>query len=265
MTDLYDQMARFAEMAVQRGVYDVEEAAFDTNPKPFLKALASKEHPGGTGCGLVVEVRVPEPSMGRIPKDLDVERHVREMLRKGAAAVGVMVEQMKFGGNLDLVGMSRQGAPVCVRDFVVDPVQVRAARRAGASAVTLDLGFHRQGHADLPELLAVADDEGLEALVQVPDAEGVEEAAGMGAEAVGLVVHDPVTRTRRDGLAEEVLGGGDADAATAPDVPVVLMGGVRDHAGYARARELGAHGVWVDGPLVGHRTPWTVVEAILGG
>lgn len=251
MTDLHDQMARFARMSVERGAYDLGAPQFDTNPEPLLPALEA------AGCGLVAELRVAEPRMGRIPKDMDAARRVREMLRRGAAAVGVMTEQMKFGGSLDLVGMARQGAPVVVRDFVVDPVQVQAAHHAGASAIVLDAVFETGGHADLGELLGAVDDWDLEAIVQVRSLDDVEMAEDRGAAILGPVLQDPVTRTRHDDLAEAVL----ADA----QLPVVLMGGIRSADDFARARELGAVGAWVDGPLVGHDTPWEVVEAIARG
>lgn len=248
--DLYDQMARFADQTVGRGVYDVDAPQFDTNPQPFLETLEE------AGLGVVVEVRVPEPSMGRIPKDLDVKRNVREMLRRGADAVGVMTEQMKFGGNLDLVGQARQGAPVAMRDFVVDPVQVQAAHHAGASAVTLHQILHDRGHADLDELVEAAREWDLEAIVLVHSAEEAEDALAWDADALGLVVQDPVTHETRDGLLEAIP---EVDAG----VPILVVGGIRDHDDLVRAREAGATGVWIDGPLVKTKTPWMVVEDIV--
>lgn len=249
MTALYEQMADFARTSIDRGVYDIEPAGFDTNPDPLLPALEDAD------CGLIAEIRIAEARMGRIPKDLDAKRNVREMLRRGASAVAVMTEQMKFGGNLDLIGQARQGAPVVMRDFVVGVEQIQAAAHAGASAVTLDAIFDEMGHAELPELVDAALDRDLEPIVLVRDEEQLDRADEAEAPIVGVLQRDPVTRETLDA----------ADLVPEVPVPAILVGGIRTADDRSRARELGAVGAWIDGPLVGHDTPWEVVEQIAEG
>lgn len=250
MTALHEQMAEFARASIDRGVYDIEPAGFDTNPAPLLEELEDAD------CGLIAEIRVAEARMGRIPKDLDAARSVREMLRRGASAVAAMTEQMKFGGNLDLIGQARQGAPVIMRDFVVAPEQVRAAARAGASAVTLDAIFDVLGHADLGDLVEAARDEDLEPIAIVRDEDQLDLADEAEAPIVGVLKRDPVTRETLETV---------EDLVPAAPAPAIVVGGIRTAEDRAWARELGAVGAWIDGPLVGHDTPWEVVEQIAEG
>lgn len=249
MNALHEQMADFARTSIDRGVYDIGPSGFDTNPDPLLETLEDED------CGLIAEVRVAEARMGRIPKDLDAKRNVREMLRRGACAVAVMTEQMKFGGNLDLIGQARQGAPVVMRDFVVGVEQVEAAARAGASAVTLDAIFEEMGHADLADLVDAALERDLEPVVLVRDEEELDLADDAEAPILGVLQRDPVTRETLDvdGLVE------------AASVPAILVGGIRTAGDLSEARDLDAVGAWIDGPLVGHDTPWEVVEQIAEG
>ena len=61
-------------------------------------------------------------------------------MRGGAAAISVLTEPSRFDGSLEHleeVVAAVPGTPVMRKDFLVDPVQILEARRAGASGVLL--------------------------------------------------------------------------------------------------------------------------------
>ena len=87
---------------------------------------------------VIAEFKKRSPSLGAIA-ELDLEAQVKKYEDAGAAAVSVLTEPTRFGGDLsDLArAVTAVEVPVLMKDFVVDPAQVREAARIGASGVLL--------------------------------------------------------------------------------------------------------------------------------
>ncbi|MDX1644792.1 MAG: indole-3-glycerol phosphate synthase TrpC, partial [Thermoanaerobaculia bacterium] len=70
---------------------------------------------------------------------IDPERQASIYATHGAAALSVVVEPDRFHGSYELLALciGASGLPALAKDFVVDPLQLEWARRAGASAVLL--------------------------------------------------------------------------------------------------------------------------------
>ncbi len=141
-------------------------------PPRFAEALAAP------GLAVIAEVKRASPSRGHLAEIGDPAALARSYEAGGAVAVSVLTEPIWFRGSLDdlAVVAAAVAVPVLRKDFVVDPYQVAEARAAGAAAVLLIVAA--LGDDDLADLLAEADALGLDALVEVHDAE---EAARAGA------------------------------------------------------------------------------------
>lgn len=132
---------------------------------PFVAALAAKR-----GRAVIAEVKMGSPSLGSLEGTFDPVEQARQYARGGAAALSVVVEPDFFFGSYDLLRrcVEASGLPAIAKDFVVDPLQLRWARRAGASACLLIAALYSpselRAYADLARRL------GLVPLVETHDA-----------------------------------------------------------------------------------------------
>lgn len=204
-------------------------------PRPFAAAL---RHP--SQVRLLAEVKRRSPSAGEIRPGAVPAEVARAYRDAGAAACSVLTDREFFGGSLEALREVRAAVdlPVLRKDFVVDPLQLWEARAAGADAVLLIVRILED--AELADLLALARELGMDALVEAHDAAELERALAAGATLVGINHRDLDTFHTELGLSAEL----------APRVPAgvtyVAESGIRTPEDVDR---LGASGV--DAILVG--------------
>lgn len=111
--------------------------------EPELQTAASNRFLAGLtaqrGSAVIAEVKMGSPSLGNLAGRFDPLEQARAYARGGAAALSVVVEPDFFYGSYELLGACTEasGLPAIAKDFVVDPLQLYWAQRAGASAVLL--------------------------------------------------------------------------------------------------------------------------------
>jgi indole-3-glycerol phosphate synthase len=156
------------------------EAAPADAPRPFREALSAP------GIGVIAEFKRRSPSAGSLHEDPDLGEIVHAYERGGAVAASILTEGPNFGGSLADLGLARAHSflPLLRKDFVVDPYQLFEARAAGADAVLLIVAA--LGQEELTSLHAEAHRTGLDALVEVHDAEELRRALDAGARIVGV-------------------------------------------------------------------------------
>src|ERR1700731_1536543 len=162
-------------------------------PFDFRRALVADQ------VALVAECKERSPSGGLLQRPYDPVALARRYVANGAAALSVLTEPDFFGGSLDHLRAIRAAvaAPLLCKDFVVDPVQLLAARAAGADAVLLIAG--PLDVARLAELLDGTHGYGMEALVEVHEEAEVERALRVDAAIIGINNRDLTTmRTAKD-------------------------------------------------------------------
>lgn len=149
-------------------------------PRPFGAALKS---PGRVV--LLAELKRRSPSAGEIRPRFDVAAAAREYERGGAAALSILTDREFFGGELGFLARVSEavGLPVLRKDFMIDPLQLFESRAAGADAVLLIVRI--LSDAQLGELLGLAGELAMSALVEVHDAGELERALAAGASLVG--------------------------------------------------------------------------------
>jgi len=110
----------------------------------------------------------------------------------GAAAISVLTEPEFFGGSLDHLQAVRAAVqlPVLCKDFIVDPIQLLAARAVGADAVLLIVAI--LDDRELRDLQAVAKQLSMDAVVEVHSAVEVERALQADAAIIGINNRDLV-------------------------------------------------------------------------
>ncbi|MFF0482250.1 indole-3-glycerol phosphate synthase TrpC [Streptomyces sp. NPDC004435] len=210
------------------------------------------------GLRVIAEIKRISPALGPLSTIDDPAALAAAYVAGGAGAISVLTEGRRFGGSLADLDAVRSAVrvPVLRKDFVVDPYQVWEARAHGADLVLLIVAA--LGGPRLAELLAVAAEAGLTALVEVHDEAEAERAVAAGARVVGVNARDLRTlRVDRDTFARVVPG-------LPADVVRVAESGIRGPGDAARCAALGADAVLVGTTLVTHGDPSAAVAALTG-
>jgi indole-3-glycerol phosphate synthase len=174
---------------------DVEAAKATCSLEELKERASSTTPPGGRfrealladGLSVIAEVKRASPSRGAIAGIPDVAAHAKTYAEGGAAAISVLTEPRHFQGkaeDLELVASS-SGLPVLRKDFLIDPYQVWEARAWGASACLLIVAL-LPDEASLGPMLTAAEEAGIDALVEVHDAEELATAVESKASIIGV-------------------------------------------------------------------------------
>ena len=156
----------------------------EKSPKPrrFTDALR------GPKISLIAEVKKASPSRGVLREDFDPVWIAERYSEGGAAALSVLTDEKHFQGHLEFLpairGTLPDGPPLLRKDFLFDEYQFYEARAAGADAALLIVAILEQPL--LEDLLDLAADLGLDALVEVHDEREMERALGAEATLIGV-------------------------------------------------------------------------------
>jgi indole-3-glycerol phosphate synthase len=169
----------------RREVSDAEMAAradgVSEAPRGFRRALCESAAPR-----IIAEVKRRSPSKGLIREDFEPVSCARAYVEGNAAALSVLTDEHYFGGHLDFLREIRKAVdlPLLRKDFVVDAYQVDEARAAGADAVLLIVAA--LDAATLARLHTHARSRGLDVLVEVHDADELDQALTIDADLIGI-------------------------------------------------------------------------------
>ena len=213
---------------------------------------------------VIAECKRRSPSRGVLRADYDPAAIARQYAAAGAAAVSVLTEPTFFDGSLDhltavraaLTGI-KDDVPVLRKDFIVSEYQVLEAKAAGADAVLLIVAA--LDPEQLVSLAACAAQWGLDALVEVHNAEELSAALDAGARIVG--VNNRNLRTLEvDVTASEAL-----IARMPPGVVAVSESGLKTAGDLARLRQLGYRAFLVGERLMTVADPGAALRELLAG
>jgi indole-3-glycerol phosphate synthase len=240
------------DLAVRQGQVSLAELRSRVaDAPPALDPLPAFRAPG---VSIIAEVKRRSPSKGALGDIPDPARLAGEYAAGGASAISVLTERRRFGGSLDDLAAVRAAVdvPILRKDFIVTPYQLWEARAYGADlallmVVSLDDGL-------LTELLGLAGELGLTALVEVHTAAELERAGRVGAELIGVNTRDLTTlEVDRSVFAE-----------LSPRIPAgavkVAESGVAGPADVAEYHRLGADVVLVGEALVRSGDPRSSVR-----
>jgi indole-3-glycerol phosphate synthase len=109
-------------------------ATLASKPRDFTAALKQGGKPA-----VIAEIKKASPSAGEIRPNFEVAEIAKGYERAGAAAISVITEEDFFHGKLSYLTEVKTAVslPILCKDFIIDPIQVVAARAAGADALLL--------------------------------------------------------------------------------------------------------------------------------
>lgn len=209
------------------------------------------------GVRVIAECKRRSPSKGWLHEPFDPARLASAYEAGGAAALSVVTEPEFFAGDSGWVPLLRRevALPVMQKDFLLGPRQLFEAALLGADAVLLIVRI--LPGSLLAEMLALAAELGLEALVEVHDEGDLERVLAVPAPLVGINARDLRTfRVDREAAAEL--------AARVPeDRLAVLESGVSGRADVAMLVERGFRRFLVGEHLVRSDDPRAALAELL--
>lgn len=223
-----------AERRQRRPLAEIEASLAEApRLRGFAAALDSRIAEGR--AAVIAEIKKASPSKGVLRADFDPAAIAASYARGGAACLSVLTDVDFFQGADAYLEEARAACtlPVLRKDFMLDPYQVVEARAIGADCILLIVAALED--ARMQELAGLAQDLGMNVLVEVHDAAELERALRLPCRLIGINNRDlrsfDVSLDTTLELLAEIPG----------DRLVVTESGIHTPADVALMREHGVH------------------------
>ncbi|MCC5023885.1 MAG: indole-3-glycerol phosphate synthase TrpC [Candidatus Synoicihabitans palmerolidicus] len=191
---------------------------------------------------IIAEIKRRSPSAGTIATGVNAPDQAIRYQAAGADCLSVLTDQKFFGGSLDdlesVVSKFSDHPPAvpCLRkDFMVHPIQVHEARRAGASAILIIV--RALSDSEIRTLAEAAAAAGLDALFEIHSEPELARALGQGAKIIGVNNRDLAIFKTDLALSERLI------PLFPADIIAVSESGIHTPTDAHRAKAYGAHAV----------------------
>ncbi|MFA5840115.1 MAG: indole-3-glycerol phosphate synthase TrpC [Candidatus Margulisiibacteriota bacterium] len=225
------------------------------SPKPrnFLNIFKKGQ------LAFIAEVKKASPSRGIIRQQYKPVGLAKGYAKAGASAISILTDQKYFQGKLqDLMAVRKAvGLPTLRKDFIIDESQVYEARLAGADAVLLIVRILKDG--ELVSLLALVRKLGMQALVEVHNAEEVKRALKTEAKVIGINNRDLDTLQVNLNTTINLL----KQFPRLSDRLVVSESGIKTQNDIQRLKLVGVDGILVGESLLTSRDPGRQIQILL--
>ena len=150
-------------------------------PRGFYNALVDF-----SGVAIIAEAKKASPSKGVIQPDFDPVRIAKRYKAGGAQAMSVLTDVDFFQGSIDYIPQVRDAVdlPVLRKEFIIDPLQIEEAIAYGADAILLIAAI--LDVAQMRDFRQLAEELGMDVLVEVHDEGEAESALEAGSRLIGI-------------------------------------------------------------------------------
>ena len=150
-------------------------------PREFIKALEK-----ASGPAIIAESKKASPSKGLLKENYDALEIAQAYETGGAHCLSILTDKQFFQGDIkDLQKVSSKVSIPCLRkDFIIDKRQIPFSRLAGADAILLIAAI--LDDVELKRYRQIANDLGMDVLVEVHDEAEMERALNSSAKLIGI-------------------------------------------------------------------------------
>ena len=246
------------EVAARRertSLFELKARAASAPPlRGFADAVAAKIAAGH--AAVIAEVKKASPSKGVIRADFDPAAIARSYAAGGAACLSVLTDVDFFQGADEYLVAAREACtlPVLRKDFVVDEYQLHEARVLGADCVLLIAAA--LDDAQLSEYAFIADELGMDVLVEVHDLDELERALPIPARLLGI--NNRNLKTFEVSLQTTL----ELKVAVPPDRVLVTESGILARADVALMRDNAIHAFLVGEAFMRQPDPGAALSAL---
>jgi indole-3-glycerol phosphate synthase len=154
------------------------------NCRGFYQAITEKLN--NQQAAVIAEVKKASPSKGLISENFNPVTAAQSYQQAGAACLSVLTDEQYFQGHNDYLQQARAvvDIPVLRKDFIIDAWQVYQSRILGADCILLIVAA--LGDPQLYELTVLAQELGMDVLMEVHDEAELSRALNTPARLIGI-------------------------------------------------------------------------------
>ena len=202
MSDILDRIlaTKAEEVAAEQALSNLQEVKAKAADGPAQRGFADRiRQQAPAGNAVIAELKKASPSAGLIRQNFRPAEIAQSYEAGGASCLSVLTDRSYFQGAAEYLLQAREacGLPVLRKDFIVDSWQVYQSRALGADCILLIVAALQKSL--LQELAGLAQELGMDVLVEVHDEAELESAKDIQAELIG--VNNRNLRTFRTDLA----------------------------------------------------------------
>ena len=149
----------------------------------FSKKLKNEK----SRTSIIGEIKRASPSLGNfVNKERNLSNIAKTYEECGISCLSILTDEKYFKGSVtDLIDIRKISTlPILRKDFIVDEYQIYESKLVGANCILIILAMIDQKKAD--ELEAIAQNIGLDVIIEIHNKEELQRAANMKSELIGI-------------------------------------------------------------------------------
>ena len=186
LNEIYEYKIDFVEKQKKRHTLkEIRNAIKNIHPSNFKFSKKLKNEMSRTS--IIGELKRASPSLGNfVNEEINLSNIAKTYEECGVSCLSILTDEKYFKGSIeDLIEIRKiSSLPILRKDFIVDEYQVYESRLVGANCILIILAMIDQKKAI--ELEAIAQNIGLDVIIEIHNKEELERAINMKSELIGI-------------------------------------------------------------------------------